>query len=221
MVLLVIVGVAFLSGAPVFVVMGAVAMVLFWHDGTPGRGGARGDVPPGVVGDAAGDPAAHHRRLRAGRGRRGEALVKAYKGFFGWMPGGVAMMATVVCAVFTTFTGGSGVTILALGGLLAADAQGRGVPRGLQHGPGHRLGLAGAAVSAVAAGDPLLGGGLGAGGAPLSRWAGAGPADDGNGGGVRRLHGRAAQDRPAEVQAEGRRAGACGTRSGTWGCRSS
>jgi tripartite ATP-independent transporter DctM subunit len=45
-------------------------------------------------------------------------LVRAYKGIFGWMPGGVAVMATFVCAVFTTFTGASGVTILALGGLL-------------------------------------------------------------------------------------------------------
>jgi tripartite ATP-independent transporter DctM subunit len=45
-------------------------------------------------------------------------LVRAYKGFFGWMPGGVAVMAVVVCAVFTTFTGASGVTILALGGLI-------------------------------------------------------------------------------------------------------
>jgi tripartite ATP-independent transporter DctM subunit len=45
-------------------------------------------------------------------------LVRAYKGMFGWMPGGVAVMATMVCAVFTTFTGASGVTILAVGGLL-------------------------------------------------------------------------------------------------------
>jgi C4-dicarboxylate transporter, DctM subunit len=44
--------------------------------------------------------------------------VRAYKGFFGWMPGGVAVMATFVCAIFTTFTGASGVTILALGGLI-------------------------------------------------------------------------------------------------------
>jgi tripartite ATP-independent transporter DctM subunit len=45
-------------------------------------------------------------------------LVRAYKGLFGWMPGGVAVMVASVCAVFTTFTGASGVTILALGGLL-------------------------------------------------------------------------------------------------------
>ena len=34
------------------------------------------------------------------------------------MPGGTAVVTAVLCAFFTTFTGGSGVTILALGGLL-------------------------------------------------------------------------------------------------------
>jgi tripartite ATP-independent transporter DctM subunit len=36
----------------------------------------------------------------------------------GWMPGGLAVVALTVCAVFTAFTGASGVTIVALGGLL-------------------------------------------------------------------------------------------------------
>ena len=36
----------------------------------------------------------------------------------GWMPGGLAVIALVVCSVFTAFTGASGVTIFALGGLL-------------------------------------------------------------------------------------------------------
>ncbi len=35
-----------------------------------------------------------------------------------WMPGGLAVVSLVVCAVFTAFTGASGVTIFALGGLL-------------------------------------------------------------------------------------------------------
>jgi tripartite ATP-independent transporter DctM subunit len=34
------------------------------------------------------------------------------------MPGGIAVMVAAVCALFTTFTGGSGVTIIALGGLV-------------------------------------------------------------------------------------------------------
>ncbi len=47
--------------------------------------------------------------------RRLLALTSA---FLGWMPGGVAVVAMVACAVFTAFTGASGVTIIALGGLL-------------------------------------------------------------------------------------------------------
>ncbi|MBU0730000.1 MAG: TRAP transporter large permease subunit [Proteobacteria bacterium] len=35
-----------------------------------------------------------------------------------WMPGGLAVIALGVCAIFTAFTGASGVTIFALGGLL-------------------------------------------------------------------------------------------------------
>src|SRR5438045_5630593 len=45
-------------------------------------------------------------------------LVRAAQGWFGWMPGGLAVMAAFVCALFTTFTGASGVTILALGGII-------------------------------------------------------------------------------------------------------
>lgn len=50
--------------------------------------------------------------------KSGERLVKAFRELIGWIPGGIGVMAVVVCAFFTTFTGASGVTILALGGLL-------------------------------------------------------------------------------------------------------
>ena len=36
----------------------------------------------------------------------------------GWLPGGLGVVSLLVCAVFTAFTGASGVTIFALGGLL-------------------------------------------------------------------------------------------------------
>ncbi len=38
--------------------------------------------------------------------------------FLGWLPGGLAVITLIVCAIFTAFTGASGVTIFALGGLL-------------------------------------------------------------------------------------------------------
>ncbi|HYE98569.1 MAG TPA: TRAP transporter large permease subunit, partial [Planctomycetota bacterium] len=51
-------------------------------------------------------------------GKSSERLLRSFQALFGWMPGGLAIVTTLVCAFFTTFTGASGVTILALGGLL-------------------------------------------------------------------------------------------------------
>lgn len=45
-------------------------------------------------------------------------LVKLSGAAFGWMPGGLAIVTLIACAVFTAFTGASSVTIVALGGLL-------------------------------------------------------------------------------------------------------
>lgn len=45
-------------------------------------------------------------------------LLKMSNLLLGWMPGGLAVVSLLVCAVFTAFTGASGVTIFALGGLL-------------------------------------------------------------------------------------------------------
>jgi tripartite ATP-independent transporter DctM subunit len=133
-VLLVIVGVAFLAGTPVFVVMGAAAMILFWKEGTPIAA-----VPAETfrLVSSATLPAIPLLTIAGyvlAEGGAAKRLVRAYKGFFGWMPGGVAIMTTVVCAVFTTFTGGSGVTILALGGLLLPMLKEEGYPEGFSLG---------------------------------------------------------------------------------------
>ncbi len=45
-------------------------------------------------------------------------LVRLTEAFLGWMPGGLGIVSLVTCAVFTAFTGASGVTIVALGALL-------------------------------------------------------------------------------------------------------
>lgn len=112
--------VAFLLGAPVFVAMSGIAMALFFWQGGPQAIAAVPTEAYNLVSSAT-LPAiplltvAGYVLAEGGATRR---LVRAYKGVFGWMPGGVAVMATFVCALFTTFTGASGVTILALGGLL-------------------------------------------------------------------------------------------------------
>jgi C4-dicarboxylate transporter DctM subunit len=119
-ILLLVVALAFLLGIPVFVAMAGVAMALFFRDAGPIGIAA---VPTATF-NLVSSPtlpaiplltAAGYVLAEGGAARR---LVRAYKGIFGWMPGGVAVMATFVCALFTTFTGASGVTILALGGLL-------------------------------------------------------------------------------------------------------
>ncbi len=45
-------------------------------------------------------------------------LLRLSQALLGWLPGGVAIVCLFVCAFFTAFTGASGVTIIALGGLL-------------------------------------------------------------------------------------------------------
>lgn len=47
-----------------------------------------------------------------------ERLVRAATAWLGWMPGGLAIVCVIASAIFTLFTGGSGVTIIAVGGLL-------------------------------------------------------------------------------------------------------
>jgi tripartite ATP-independent transporter DctM subunit len=47
-----------------------------------------------------------------------QRLLRVSRALMGWMPGGLAMVALVTCAAFTALTGASGVTIIALGGLL-------------------------------------------------------------------------------------------------------
>jgi len=52
------------------------------------------------------------------QGKVSERLLRVFRALVGWVPGGTAVVCVVVCAFFTIFSGASGVTILALGGLL-------------------------------------------------------------------------------------------------------
>jgi C4-dicarboxylate transporter, DctM subunit len=54
--------------------------------------------------------------LSAGQAPR--RLVRLTQALLGWLPGGLAMICLAACALFTAFTGASGVTIIALGALL-------------------------------------------------------------------------------------------------------
>ncbi len=52
------------------------------------------------------------------QGQTSARLVRFSKSLFGWVPGGLGVVALVSCAFFTAITGATGVTIIALGGLL-------------------------------------------------------------------------------------------------------
>ena len=62
---------------------------------------------------------------RSGTPRR---LVNLANAALGWLPGGLAIVALVVCSFFTAFTGASGVTIVALGVLLLPVLMKEGYP---------------------------------------------------------------------------------------------
>jgi tripartite ATP-independent transporter DctM subunit len=52
-----------------------------------------------------------------GAGRAPRRLVRLSQALLGWLPGGLAMISLATCALFSAFTGASGVTIVALGAL--------------------------------------------------------------------------------------------------------
>jgi tripartite ATP-independent transporter DctM subunit len=47
-----------------------------------------------------------------------QRLIRLSNAVLGWMPGGLSVIALVTCAVFTALTGATGLTIIALGGIL-------------------------------------------------------------------------------------------------------
>ena len=47
-----------------------------------------------------------------------DRLIKFFKSSLGWLPGSTVLIVVILCAFFTALTGGSGVTILALGAIL-------------------------------------------------------------------------------------------------------
>lgn len=106
-------------GTPLFVVLGGIAYLLF----------ARVSGPLEVIPNEAYSMLISHSipaiplftvtGFILSESKAGERLVRFFKAFFSWFPGGLAVMTILVCAFFTTFTGASGVTILALGGLLS------------------------------------------------------------------------------------------------------
>src|SRR5688500_5240697 len=58
-----------------------------------------------------------------------DRMLQVSRAWLGWLPGGLAVVTILACAIFTTFTGASGVTIVALGGLLMPSLLKEGYPK--------------------------------------------------------------------------------------------
>ncbi|HEY3486567.1 MAG TPA: TRAP transporter large permease subunit, partial [Gammaproteobacteria bacterium] len=63
-----------------------------------------------------------------GYSRSPQRLVDLTEALLGWLPGGLAIVALFACALFTAFTGASGVTIVAMGALLYPALKHAGYP---------------------------------------------------------------------------------------------
>jgi tripartite ATP-independent transporter DctM subunit len=50
--------------------------------------------------------------------RAPKRLIRLSNALLGWLPGGIAVIALITCAIFTALTGATGLTIIALGGIL-------------------------------------------------------------------------------------------------------
>jgi len=105
-------------GAPLFAVIGAGALVGFEREGTDLSVVAieffgLSETPVLVA-----IPLFTFAGFLLSAGQAPARLVRLSQALLGWLPGGLAMISLVACAIFTAFTGASGVTIIALGALL-------------------------------------------------------------------------------------------------------
>ncbi len=109
---------ATLLGSPVFAAMSGVGLLLFWMEGTPVS------AVSAEIYRLVGSPTLPAIPLLTATGfvlaetNAPRRLVHFFHALLGSIPGGVAVLVAAVCALFTALTGGSGVTIIALGGLV-------------------------------------------------------------------------------------------------------
>ncbi|MBW2731382.1 MAG: TRAP transporter large permease [Deltaproteobacteria bacterium] len=107
-----------LLGAPLFLVISGTALASFMSVGRPAAD-VTGEISKLVQMDTLITiplfTFAGYLLAESGAPRR---LVAVSRAVFGCIPGGMALVTLITCAFFTTFTGASGITIVALGGLL-------------------------------------------------------------------------------------------------------
>ena len=107
-----------LLGAPLFAVIAAAALLGFWHSGIDQSVVAIEIYRVAEMPILIAIPLFTFAGYLLGESQAPRRLVRMTNALIGWMPGGLAVVALVVSALFTAFTGASGVTIVALGALL-------------------------------------------------------------------------------------------------------
>jgi C4-dicarboxylate transporter, DctM subunit len=115
---LVLVIAATAAGAPAFAVFGGVALVLFWGMGQPIASISIAHYSLVTNPSLASIPLFTLAGYFLAEGGAARRLIHVFYALFGTLRGGPAIITVLVCMFFTSFTGASGVTILALGGLL-------------------------------------------------------------------------------------------------------
>ena len=115
--MLVIVAAA-IVGTPLFAILGGTAAFLFMRDGVTPATILIETYSLSVSPTLPAIPLFTLAGFLLAEGRASERLLRVFRAWFGWIPGGTAVVCAVLCSFFTVFTGGSGVTILALGGVL-------------------------------------------------------------------------------------------------------
>jgi tripartite ATP-independent transporter DctM subunit len=125
--LLLVLLVATLLGAPVFVTIGGAAAILFWGAETPIASISLTHYSLVTNPTLPALPLFTLAGYWLAEGGASARLVRVFRALLGSLRGGPALLTACVCAFFTSFTGASGVTILALGGLLMPVLLGSGM----------------------------------------------------------------------------------------------
>ncbi|MCC7483380.1 MAG: TRAP transporter large permease subunit [Burkholderiales bacterium] len=118
-----------LLGAPLFALVGGAALILLWDSGVPLAAvavnhyglTANPSLPAIPLFTLAGYLLAESAAPRR--------LIEVFDALFGRLRGGTAIATVLACTFFTSFTGASGVTVLALGGLAMPLLLAGGYPR--------------------------------------------------------------------------------------------
>ena len=123
------------AGVPIFVAIGAIALVMLQAGGREPETASIHIYSAFTNSNLIAIPLFTLTGFFLSESKAGERLVAAFKNLFSWLPGGTIIATVVICAFFTSFTGASGVTILALGGILfiilqksSAVSGGKGYP---------------------------------------------------------------------------------------------